>query len=83
MCDTDLFQKVIQTWTNSKAGTLTSVAVNIAGGKQDTDVEIFVFRFTNTTTLLDPAYVSLLAPLPPPLSISPPPPKTPQHNTKD
>lgn len=56
VCDTDLFQKVIQTWTNSKAGTLTSVAVNIAGGKQDTDVEIFVFRFTNTTTLLDPAY---------------------------
>lgn len=75
MCDTDLFQKVLQTWTNSKTGTLTSVAVNIAAGKQDTDAQIVVFRFSNLTSLVGPAYVS---PRPiPPLTTS----HTSQHHT--
>lgn len=55
VCDTDLFQKVLQTWTNSKAGTLSSVAVNFAAGNQTSAVEVVVFRFSNTAELVGPS----------------------------
>lgn len=55
VCDTDLFSRVVQTWTNSKPGTLTSVAVNLAGGNQSTNVQVVVFRFSSLTDLLRPS----------------------------
>lgn len=55
VCDTDLFQTVIQTWTNSKAGTLSSVSVNLAAGGQATGVMVKVFRFSNVTDLQAPS----------------------------
>lgn len=55
VCDTDLFQTVIQTWTNSKAGTLSSVSVNLAAGGQATGVMVKVFRFSNVSDLQAPS----------------------------
>lgn len=54
VCDTDRFSRVIQTWTNSKTGILSSVAVNLAAGNQSTDVLVTVFRFSNLTALVSP-----------------------------
>ncbi|KAI3399609.1 hypothetical protein diail_6248 [Diaporthe ilicicola] len=56
VCDSDIFQAVIQTWTNSKAGTLNSVSVNIAAGGQATGFFVQVFRFSNVTDLQSPSY---------------------------
>lgn len=55
VCDTDTFQSVIQTWTNSKSGTLSSVSVNLAAGGQATGIMVKVFRFSNVTDLLAPS----------------------------
>lgn len=55
VCDSDIFQAVIQTWTNSKTGTLNSVSVNIAAGGQATGIMVKVFRFSNVTDLQAPS----------------------------
>lgn len=55
VCDTDRFQSVIQTWTNSKAGTLNSVSVNLAAGGQSTGIMVKVFRFSNVSDLQAPS----------------------------
>ncbi|KAJ4395796.1 hypothetical protein N0V93_000010 [Gnomoniopsis smithogilvyi] len=56
VCDTDLFQRVIQTWTNSKAGLLSSVTVNLAAGGQTSGVQVVVFRFTDLADLVSPSF---------------------------
>lgn len=58
VCDTDLYARVIQTWTNSKSGVLSSVAVNLAAGNQSTNVQVTVFRFSNFSDLVSPEYVT-------------------------
>lgn len=55
VCDSDIFQRVIQTWTNSKAGLLSSVTVNLAAGGQADGVQVVVFRFTNLADLVSPS----------------------------
>jgi hypothetical protein len=46
VCDSDLFT-LYQTWTSTKAGTLTEVSVNVAKAYQRTPLIVRVFKFTN------------------------------------
>ena len=54
VCDSDLFWTLLQTWTNTDMGTLSSVSVNIAAGGQTDNFTISVFRFSTIEELVSP-----------------------------
>ncbi|CAK7205295.1 hypothetical protein SEUCBS139899_008064 [Sporothrix eucalyptigena] len=56
VCDSNLYSALYQTWTNSKAGTLRSVSVNVAAGNNNANLTITVFAFSNISDLIAPSY---------------------------
>ncbi|CAK7229512.1 hypothetical protein SBRCBS47491_007272 [Sporothrix bragantina] len=56
VCDSDRYSALYQTWTNSKAGVLRSVSVNVAAGGNNANLTISVFAFSNLTALVAPSY---------------------------
>lgn len=54
VCDSNIYYKLVQTWTNSKAGSLRSVSVNVAAGGQTDNFTISVFKFSNIDELVSP-----------------------------
>ncbi|EMD00452.1 hypothetical protein BAUCODRAFT_152944 [Baudoinia panamericana UAMH 10762] len=55
VCDSDQFV-LYQTWTAAKAGTISSVSVNIAASVQTVPLSLTVFRFDSYSDLIAPEY---------------------------